>query len=73
MRPELLQGAQDRKPSASNARIDRSVGLVGELELDQPAEIGGEAGFAFGGSVRLGLEGGCHAVQAELGELAVAA
>ena len=66
---ELLERAQHRKARPSDAGIDRAIGFIGELQLHEPSQVGGEAGLALGGSIRFGFEGGGHAVQAEFGQL----
>ena len=53
---ERLQGAQHREAGAGDARVDRAVGLIGQLQLDQPRQIGGVGHLALGGAVGLGLE-----------------
>ena len=66
---ELLQRAQHREARSSDTRIDRAIGFVGELQLDQPSQVGGEAGLTLDGPIGFGFEGGGHAVQAELRQL----
>jgi len=68
---ELLQRAQHREARPSDAGIDRAVGLIGELQLDEASQVGSEARLTLGGAIRFGFEGGGHAVQAEPGQLAL--
>jgi hypothetical protein len=68
---ELLQRAQHRETGTSNARVDGAIGFIGEFQFDQPSQVGGEAGLAFGGPIRFRFEGSSHAVQTEFGQLAL--
>ena len=68
---ELLERAQHGEAGTRDAGIDRPIGFIGQLELDQPAQVGGEAGLALGGPIRLRLERRGHAVLAEFGQLAL--